>query len=66
MAILAKLNNDAEAYNYYRNALSVKSLSLKRKLLLLAPIWISKLFLKVRKVRNVKTYYPLLDDKKSS
>mgnify|MGYP001821840789 CR=1 FL=1 len=66
MALLAKLNNETEAYNYYHGAISKTNLSMKRKLLLKTPIWLVKLFLRLRKANNVKTYYPILEDKKSS
>lgn len=66
LALLAKVNNDKEFYKYYKSEISKKNLSLKRQLLLIAPVWLVKQFLKLRKVKNVKTYYPIFEDTKSS
>ncbi|WP_460218191.1 glycosyltransferase family 2 protein [Psychroserpens sp. MEBiC05023] len=64
LAILAKLNNDQDNYHYYRNALSKQSLSFKRQLLLITPTSLLKLFLKFKSSKNLKTYYPFLEDTK--
>ncbi|MCK8480121.1 glycosyltransferase family 2 protein [Psychroserpens algicola] len=66
LALLAKLNKNKKAYKYYKSEMSKKNLSLKRRFLLIAPTWLTKQFLKLRKVKNTKTYYPILDDTKSS
>ena len=66
MALLAKLNNDAEAYTYYYNAITKTNLSYTRQLFLKSPTWLVKLVLRLRKAKNVKTYYPILEDKKAS
>nr|WP_321236291.1 glycosyltransferase family 2 protein [uncultured Psychroserpens sp.] len=65
LAVLAKLNNDTISHKHYSNAISKKHLSLKRRLLLKSPKWLIKLFLRIRKAKNVKTYYPILEDTKS-
>jgi glycosyltransferase involved in cell wall biosynthesis len=57
LAILSKLNKDKNSYSFYRNALSIEGLSLKRKMLLNSPRWLLKLILKLKSLNGQKTYF---------
>ncbi|MBR9914085.1 MAG: glycosyltransferase family 2 protein [Algicola sp.] len=57
LAILSKLNDDTASYNYYRNALSKKNLSLKHQILIDAPKWLLKMLLKIKSASGKKAYH---------
>jgi len=58
LAILSKLNNDQQSFDYYKNSLDENHLALKQKLLLKSPKWLIKLLLNIKSLKGEKLYYP--------
>ncbi|SDS03344.1 Glycosyl transferase family 2 [Formosa sp. Hel1_31_208] len=60
LAVMSKLNDDNDGYIRYRQALSSKNLSLKRRLIVDSPKWLIKLLLKLKSFGGKKLYYESL------
>ncbi|WP_299336975.1 glycosyltransferase family 2 protein [uncultured Psychroserpens sp.] len=60
LAILSKLNGDCVSFEFFRTSLSLRSLSLKRKILIMSPKWVISLLLKLKSITGKKLYYDTL------
>lgn len=57
LAVMSKLNNDSEGFNYYRQALDTNSLTWKRRIILDSPKWFIKFLLRLKAIGGKKLYY---------
>lgn len=60
LAVMSKLNNDPNGFNFYRKALDRKNLSWKRRLILDSPRWFIKYLLRLKAKGGKKLYYKSL------
>lgn len=58
MAILSKVQNDKENFNYYTSQLDPSNLSFKQNFILKSPTWLLKLLLHIKRLKGEKIYYP--------
>lgn len=56
-ALMGKLNNQNEAYHYYRSQLNTSNLPLTKRILLLSPKWILDGLLKIKSLKKERLYY---------
>ncbi|WP_299364569.1 glycosyltransferase family A protein [Winogradskyella sp.] len=58
MAILSKIVNDSESFNYYTSHISTENLGKKQRFLLKGPRWLLRFLLKLKSYNKKKLYYP--------
>ncbi len=58
MAILSKLQDDKQSFNFYKSNLDRKNLGSRQRFLLGSPKWLLKLLLKLKSTKGEKLYYP--------
>jgi len=57
MAILSKMEGVPDDFNYFYNALDVKNLPLKNRILLKSPAWLLKLLVVLKSTKGEKLHY---------
>ena len=57
LAVLSKLNGDETSFTFYKQSITVKNLTFKRRILLYSPKWLVNLLLKLKALGGKKTYY---------
>ena len=57
LAIFSKLYNDKTSFRFFKSEIDTSNLSLKQKLILMAPKWMINVLLKLKRLRGKKIYY---------
>lgn len=65
LALLSRLQNDNQAFNFYHSKIDRSSLTLKQNILINSPKWILKALLQLKALKGKKVYYMPLNSKKS-
>ena len=60
LAVMSKLNNDPNGFNFYRKAIDTKNLNWKRRIILDSPTWLIKYLLRIKALGGKKLYYKSL------
>jgi len=60
LAILSKVHNDIDSFNFFKNELEIKNLKLKRRILLNCPRLVLILLLQIKSIKGRKLYYKRL------